>query len=180
MNVLLHVCCAPDATVPWPALLEEFEGVVAFFYGNHIHPEAEYVARAEAAEALRANLSGTLELSPYEPHTWLEAVSGYEDCPEGGDRCALCFRLQLEAAAECARTRGCGAMTTTLTISPHKDPARINAIGKSIADAAGLSWLEHVWRKGGGFARSVDRSRLLKLYRQTYCGCVFSQKEGAV
>lgn len=97
--------------------------------------------------------------------------------PEGGGRCRLCFALQLEAAALQAAERGFSHLTTTLTISPHKDPALINQIGAETAKKYGLTWVEKIWRRGGGFQRSVEESTRLGLYRQNYCGCIYSERD---
>ncbi|MDR1580877.1 MAG: epoxyqueuosine reductase QueH [Synergistaceae bacterium] len=172
----LHVCCAPDATVPWPALREEGYDVAGFFYGSNIHPMREWLARAEAARKLAGALSVECEAGPYEPDAWFDLTRGYESAPEGGGRCARCFRAQLMAAAEFAAKRGAGFLCTTLTISPHKNPAVINEIGESCAASLGLVWINRVWRKGGGYKLSVARSRKMNLYRQNYCGCLYSTR----
>jgi predicted adenine nucleotide alpha hydrolase (AANH) superfamily ATPase len=171
----LHVCCAPDATVPWPALREEGYDVAGFFYGNNIHPKDEWHVRAEAVRKLAGAL-GECEVAPYEPDTWFDMTRGHEYEPEGGDRCAKCFRAQLMASAEFAAKLGACFLCTTLTISPHKNPVVINEIGESCASSLGLAWINRVWRKGGGFKLSVARSREMNLYRQNRCGCLYSAR----
>ncbi|MDD4837106.1 MAG: epoxyqueuosine reductase QueH, partial [Dethiosulfovibrio sp.] len=111
---------------------------------------------------------------PYDPDICLRRARELADEPEGGARCLMCFRLQLEAVAAAAVARGIGLMTTTLTISPHKDPEVINSIGREIAGDAGISWIDRVWRKRDGFRRSLEECRRLGLYRQSYCGCIYS------
>ena len=172
----LHLCCAPDATVPWPALREEGYGVTGFFYGNNIHPRGEWLARAEAVRKLAGALGGECGVAAYEPDAWFDLTRGYESAPEGGDRCVECFHVQLAASAEFAAKLGAGFLCTTLTISPHKNPAVINEIGESCASSLGLVWLNRVWRKGGGFKLSVARSKEMNLYRQNYCGCLYSAR----
>jgi hypothetical protein len=175
-RLLLHLCCAPDGTVPWPALVEEGYAVEGFFYGSNIHPQEEYCLRLEAVRSLVKAQKGVFHGAPYDPDRWLEAVGEWKDEPEGGKRCLLCFRLQLEAAADFAAEREIPFLATTLTISPHKDVAAINAIGAAVASSRGLSWVSTIWRKGGGFTRSVAESRRLGLYRQNYCGCLYSRR----
>jgi len=174
---MLHLCCAPDGTVPWPALLDEGYEVTGHFYGSNLHPEEEYRLRTEAVNRLSAALGREVVRDAYDPEAWLAAVRGTEEEPEGGARCGICFRLQLEAAARAAVSRDCAWLCTTLTISPHKSPDRINRIGREVAEAAGLAWVDRIFRKGEGFRRSVEACRRMGLYRQNYCGCRFSRRE---
>ncbi len=176
-ELLLHVCCGPDATIPWPELTDEGYHVTAFFYGGNIHPMDEFIRRLEAVQTVHANADGRLLSSVYAPEPWLSAVQGLEDEPEGGRRCFLCYGLQIRAAAQAAVELGIGRITTTLTISPHKDPNEINRVGRMEAEAAGLIWEDRIWRKKDGFLRSVRESRRLGIYRQNYCGCVYSMRE---
>lgn len=180
-RVLLHICCAPDATIPWPALRDEAGeklDVTGFFYGNNIHPEGEWALRRDAVSRLSGLLSLPSVIMPYKPDMWLCATRAYAGEPEGGARCAICFRLQLEAAADYARREDYSELCTTLTISPHKSPALLNEIGRDVAGAYGLRWIERIWRKNDGFKRSVAQSREMGLYRQNYCGCMYSMRNG--
>ena len=174
-RLLLHICCAPDATVPFQALkAEDWEEIVGYFYGSNIHPEEEYRRRAEGVKFLSGREGISVLLRPYDPGEWFAHASPLAGEPERGVRCALCFTLQLRAAAlECAE-RGMTHLSTTLTISPHKDAALISGLGAGIAASRGLIWEDRVWRKGGGFLRSVQISKELGLYRQNYCGCRYS------
>lgn len=178
-RLLLHICCAPDATVPWPELISEEYETCGYFYGGNIHPREEYERRLEAVRALAAETRGGLFVPEYETGSWFSAVRGLENEPECGARCAVCFRAQLEAAADFARAGSFTHLCTTLTISPHKDAALINSIGAEVSASRGLEWVERVWRKRDGFRRSVAESRRLGLYRQNYCGCLFSIREAA-
>jgi predicted adenine nucleotide alpha hydrolase (AANH) superfamily ATPase len=173
-RALLHICCAPDASVPWPALLSEGFETDGFFYGGNIHPESEWRKRREAVEVLAASIGGFAAIAPYDVAEWRLASLGFEEEPEGGARCAACFRVQLEAAAAHAASAGYSHLCSTLTISPHKNPALINAIGAEAAAKSGLEWIERVWRKNDGFKKSVEASARLGLYRQNYCGCAYS------
>ena len=173
-NILLHICCAPDGSVPVPDLIDEGWNVTGFFYGSNIQPFDEYVKRLEAVNTLVSLNAITCEIPPYCPDEWFGNVRGLEDEPEGGKRCTECFRTQLNASAKAAKSLGCEYMSTTLTISPHKNVSLINELGEAISTANGLKWENRIWRKNNGFLRSVRFSKELGLYRQNYCGCVFS------
>ncbi|MDR0648040.1 MAG: epoxyqueuosine reductase QueH [Synergistaceae bacterium] len=177
-RLLLHVCCAPDASVPWPALMDEGFDVCAFFYGDNIHPEDEWRRRLDAVRALREILGASVVEGDYRPSRWFAEASALSGEPEGGRRCALCFSLQLTATAGYAAKNGFRYAGTTLTISPHKDPALINEIGAAACRGFGVEWVPRVWRKGDGFKLSVGRSREWGLYRQNYCGCAYSFRGG--
>ena len=177
-SMMLHICCAPDGTIPVPDLQSEGWRVRGFFYGSNIHPQEEYMRRLEAVNILARHCGIECVIGHYEPREWLDGVKGLESEPEGGRRCERCFRLQLEACAREAERLGCEWMCTTLTISPHKNAALINQLGQDIAASYGLHWEERVWRKRDGFLRSVRASRELGLYRQNYCGCIFSVRAG--
>lgn len=176
---MLHVCCAPDATVPWPALVREGYETAGYFFGSNVHPWEEFLKRRDAVRSVAAWIGARLFEVPYAPLSWLEGITTRcRNCDlngrEGGPRCALCFRIQLEAAARCARDLGYDCLCSTLTISPHKNPGPVNGIGEAVSQRYGLEWLARIWRLKGGFRLSVQRSRKLGLYRQNYCGCVFS------
>lgn len=177
-KLLLHICCAPDATIPWPEYITEGFETTGYFYGSNIHPEEEYERRLEALKTLKASVGASVVLSEYSPSEWFSRAEKFAAEPEGGKRCEVCFRAQLEAAAEYAAKNGYDAVSTTLTISPHKNVALINKIGAETAEKYGVEWIERVWRKNNGFKRSVDESRRLGLYRQNYCGCVYSLRSG--
>ncbi len=176
-DMMVHLCCGPCGTVAWPQLIAEGFRAVGYFYGGNIHPYLEWRRRAQAVQRLADSLSAQAILRPYDPREWLTATAELEDQPEGGRRCGLCFRVQLEAAAQAARERGIAGLCTSLTLSPHKDPQLVNAIGQAIAERYGLSWESRVWRRENGVARSVQESRRLGLYRQNYCGCLFSMRD---
>ncbi|MDO9508003.1 MAG: epoxyqueuosine reductase QueH [Thermovirgaceae bacterium] len=178
-KILLHVCCAPDATVPWPILIDEGHNVAGYFYSSNIHPRSEFSRRADDVRALAKILAKDCIVDAYMPVEWLDKVRGVLLSPEGGPRCAACFRAQMEGAAKAAVSGGFDALSTTLSISPHKDVGVINAVGEQVCRGYGLKWFFRVWRKNGGFALSVQRSAEMGLYRQRYCGCVLSiRKDG--
>jgi predicted adenine nucleotide alpha hydrolase (AANH) superfamily ATPase len=184
LYLLLHICCAPDATVPFRSLKAEAEkwendGVVGYFYGSNVHPESEYRRRVDALKFLSDREKIPVLLRPYDPEEWFAQTSPLANEPEGGARCAVCFALQLSAAAREAERLGKGSaprlrLCTTLTISPHKDVSLISRLGGKIAASRGLLWEDRIWRKKDGFLRSVRISAELGLYRQNYCGCIYS------
>ena len=177
-RLLLHIGCAPDATIPWPELIDENYETTGYFYGGNIHPREEYDRRSDSLEKLAREYDTRYILEEYRPETWFEAVRGLEKEPERGARCVKCFETQLKSAAKYAKENGYTHLCTTLTISPHKDAKLINDIGAAEAERQGLIWVEKIWRKKDGFKRSVAKSRELGLYRQNYCGCTFSEHPG--
>ena len=174
-KLLLHVCCAPDATVPYLRLRDGYE-VVAFFYNPNIHPREEYEKRLNEAEKLAKLWDFPLIVGEYDAERWFSAVRGLEDEPEGGKRCEVCYALRLEESAKLAKELACDAFATTLTISPHKKAEKINALGREAGERHGVEYLESNFKKRDGFKESVRLSRELGLYRQRYCGCRYSMR----
>jgi len=174
MRLFLHICCAPDAAAPLEILKNElWEEITGYFYGSNIHPADEFSRRADALKILSVHSGINILFRPYEPNEWFSAASHLADAPERGERCKLCFSLQLNAAAGEARKAGASHLCSTLTISPHKDVSLISSLGAEAAKRADLIWEDRIWRKNNGFLRSVQISKELGLYRQSYCGCVF-------
>lgn len=174
-KILLHICCGPDSTAVFERLRLEYE-VVGFFFNPNIHPYKEYIKRREETKRVAAELDFKLYSSDYAPDAWEEAVRGLENEPEKGQRCQECFRFNLRAAAAKTRTLNISVFTTTLSISPHKDAKTIFRLGKAAAQEFGIEFLEIDFKKKNGFRRSLELSKSLRLYRQKYCGCRFSQK----
>jgi predicted adenine nucleotide alpha hydrolase (AANH) superfamily ATPase len=181
-KAVLHICCAPDATVPWKSLADEGFDVTGFFYGNNIHPAEEWERRRDAVIKLAGIYAMNVSAAEYNSAEWLDETARLADEPEGGKRCAECFRLQLTAAANFAARCGAGCLCTTLTISPHKDPSLINETGRVICELIDIKnknkikWLPRIWRKNDGFRKSVALSKSFGLYRQNYCGCGYSMR----
>lgn len=173
-KLLLHICCSPDSTVPWPALLDEGYNTVGFFYGSNIHPEKEFILRRDAVLKFADIIESDVVIAEYTPDKWIKATYEYKNEPERGLRCPVCFRLQLEACATYAVANGFNYITTTLTISPHKNPDLINSIGHDVAEKYKLTWIDRIWRKQNGFKKSVEACKKHGIYRQNYCGCVYS------
>jgi len=174
MKLLLHVCCAPDATTPY-LRLEEGHEVTCFFYNPNIDDEQEYERRLQAMERLSEIWQIRLLPSPYEVERWKGCIEGLEGEPEGGKRCLVCYRLRMEETARKAREEGYEGFATTLTISPHKNADRINTIGRALEERHGVKYLASDFKKKGGFKESVEWSKRLGLYRQRFCGCSFSK-----
>ncbi len=173
---MLHVCCAPCCTYPIKLLQDEFD-VELFFYNPNIHPAEEYKARLDEAIRYAQNLGIKLHEAGYDPDGWFRATSGLEDESEGGDRCEICYRMRLGKAAKFAAKKNFDYFTTTLSISPHKDVDMINRIGILISDIYSVKFYSADFKKNDGFKRSAQMSKEAGLYRQNYCGCLYSKME---
>ncbi len=193
-RLLLHSCCAPCSSHCMEYLREYFD-LTVFYYNPNITISEEYEKRLEEEKRLIAAYNrqveeqefagmhstsaagkiGILE-APYDPDNWFEAVRGLEECPEGGDRCTVCFETRLRKTAETAAVGGFDYFTTTLTISPLKDAQRLNRIGMEAGRQYGVKWLPSDFKKRDGYKRSIELSREFGLYRQDYCGCVYSMR----
>lgn len=177
-KLLLHICCAPCSTHVVEVLKEDYD-LTGYFYNPNIHPDTEYLRREEETKRYARKIGLELVCAEYDDDRWFEMVRGMEDAPEGGERCFLCFRLRLDKAAQYAKDHGYQFLTTTLSISPHKNAPKINEIGFEVAARHQLQWYAADFKKRGGFERSVRMSKEAGLYRQSYCGCIFSQREAA-
>lgn len=176
-RLLLHSCCGPCSSYVLEYLTRYFE-VFLSYYNPNIQPRAEYDLRLENQLKVLERMPGvTLVPCGYDGGAYDEAVRGLEDEPEGGARCTECFKLRLDFAAREAKRLGCDYFATTLTVSPHKDAQRINAIGEALAGKYGVKWLPGDFKKRDGYKRSIELSREFGLYRQNYCGCLFSKTE---
>lgn len=171
--VLLHICCGICASWCIEKLKAEGRGVTGYFYNANIEPADEYQRRLNVAVDVCRIYDIPLIEGAYDNSRWLESIAGFEHEPEGGLRCHACFRMRLAAAAACAQERGIEHITTTLTISPHKDAQVINNIGKSIAPHG---FLVYNFKKEDGFKKANEFAKSHYLYRQHYCGCHFSMQ----
>jgi len=177
-QLLLHSCCAPCSSYVLQLLSQHFD-IEIFFFNPNIHPENEYIKRLE--EQIRLikemgffyNVVGT----EHESQLFYDAVKGYEKMGEGSERCYCCYKLRLDKAAQYAKSNGFDYFTTTLTISPLKNVAKINEIGLELEKKYNIKFLNCDFKKNNGYKCSVDLSKEYNLYRQNYCGCVFSQQE---
>jgi predicted adenine nucleotide alpha hydrolase (AANH) superfamily ATPase len=175
MKILLNVCCAPDATHTINALRASGFEPVTFFYNPNIHPRDEYFKRVKDMEKL-ARETSTENISdvPYDIDEWFKLCKPYAKEPERGKRCEICFKMRMDRTAQKSKELGFEIFATTLTISPHKDTALINRMGKEAAEKYGVKYLESNFKKQDGFKKSIVLSKEHDLYRQDYCGCSYS------
>ena len=179
-RLLLHACCAPCSSAVLERLKDAFE-LTVLYYNPNIEPENECVRRADELARLIAAMPHENPISliraPYEPERFHEAVRGLEHIPEGGERCMKSFELRLGYAARCAAQNEFEYVATTLTISPLKNAQALNRIGAEAATREGVSWLYSDFKKKNGYRRSCELSQEYGLYRQDYCGCIYSKLE---
>ena len=179
-KLLLHVCCAPCSSYCLEYLSNYFD-ITVYYYNPNISFEEEYEYRLSEEKRFISlkefSRPVALTESEYCPEDFFAAVKGLEQEPEGGLRCRACFRLRLEATAKKAKEGGFDCFTTTLTISPLKDARLLNAIGMELGAREGVKWLCSDFKKKDGYKRSCELSAQYGLYRQDYCGCVFSRRE---
>ena len=179
-TLLLHCCCAPCSSYVLEYLSEYFK-ITVFFYNPNIDPESEYTKRILELQRLIASMNLKHPVSfiagQYDSERFYEMAKGLEDVPEGGERCFRCYRLRMEEAAKLAKEGGYDYFTTTLSISPLKNAQKINEIGEELAEIYKVPHLTSDFKKKNGYKRSIELSHEHDLYRQNYCGCVFSKKE---
>lgn len=175
-SLLLHICCISCGAYVSRLLSEKYK-VTYFFYNPSIFPESEYKKRLAEARDIAKKYNISFVTGPYDHQAWLERIKGYENEPEKGRRCQLCYYDRLKTAAVLAEKKGFDYFTTTLTISPHKDAGAISKIGKELENEFRIKFLDQDFKKQEGFKESVELSRKLNLYRQTYCGCEFSYRK---
>lgn len=183
VTLFLHSCCAPCSSYCLEYLCRYFL-ITVFYYNPNISASAEYRKRVEEQKRLIETFNREKKGYPisviegdYEPDLFFERVKGLEDCPEGGERCMVCFDLRLRRTAEEALKGGYDYFATTLTISPLKNAAKINEIGCGLAEEYGVKWLPSDFKKKNGYKRSIELSAEYDLYRQDFCGCAFSKAE---
>ena len=196
-KALLHACCAPCSSYCLEYLREYFD-ITVFFYNPNITSESEYRKRVDEEKRLIAEYNrqidendfegmnsdkdaGKIDIieGDYKPSDFYEAVKGYEECKEGGERCRKCFELRLNETAKVAEKNGFEYFTTTLTISPLKNAAVLNEVGEEAAKEIGdrVSFLPSDFKKKNGYKRSIELSHKFDLYRQDFCGCSFSKAQ---
>ena len=179
-RLFLHACCAPCSSYVLE-YLSRFFSVTVFFYNPNISPKEEYEKRVAEIRRLISEMEFLhpvdLVEGAYRPEDFYAMAKGLEDVPEGGERCFKCYRLRMEAAAKLAQEGGYDYFTTTLSISPLKNAQKLNEIGIRLGEEYGVPYLKSYFKKKNGYKRSVERSAQHHLYRQNYCGCVFSERE---
>ncbi len=180
-TLLLHSCCAPCSSSVITTLASSFR-ITVFYYNPNIDEKDEYIRRAHEQERLIAAMPTTNPVQflegEYLPEDFLGTATQFAKEKEGGARCTFCYTLRLEKTALTAKEKGFAYFCSTLTVSPMKDALRINSIGQSLATKHGVVWLVSDFKKKDGFKKSVELSREYGLYRQDYCGCSFSRREG--
>lgn len=179
-TLLLHSCCAPCSSYVLEYLSQYF-AITVFYYNPNIYPDEEYDHRVREQQDFIRKFPAKHPISfvegDFDKERFYDTVKGLEHIPEGGERCFKCYELRLREAAECAKTLGMDYFCTTLSISPLKNAAKLNEIGARLAEAYGVKYLPSDFKKKNGYQRSVEISREYGMYRQDYCGCVFSMRE---
>ena len=177
-SLLLHACCAPCSSYVLEYLSHYFS-ITLFFYNPNIFPEEEYRFREQELRRLVHDMElesrVAISVADYHPEEFTAIAQGLEALPEGGSRCAACYRLRLRAAAEKAMQGAFDYYTTTLSISPYKNAEWLNTIGIEEGDRLGVRWLPSDFKKKNGYKRSCELSAQYGLYRQDYCGCLYSK-----
>lgn len=179
-RLLLHSCCAPCSSFVLERLTDVFD-ISVYYYNPNIAPKAEFLRRVEEQRRLIEQLPHVNRIDliqgEYDDRAFYELARGHEGDPEGGERCTACFRLRLGSTARVAAEGGFDYFTTTLSISPLKDAQRLNAIGADFARQVGVPYLFSDFKKKNGYNRSCELSAQYGLYRQDYCGCIYSRME---
>ncbi len=179
-SLLLHSCCAPCSSYVLEYLSRYFK-ITVFYYNPNIYPEEEFYKRRSEQERFISQLPAKNPISfigtDHMSEEFYKAVKGLEHIREGGERCFACYRLRLEESAIAARDMGADYFTTTLSISPMKNARKLNEIGGELGEKYGVKYLFSDFKKRNGYKRSTELSREYGIYRQNYCGCVFSLRE---
>lgn len=175
-SLLLHSCCGPCSSYVLEYLTQFFD-ITLLFYGPNIQPREEYELRLAHQRRVIEHIPVKIMECEYDGGAFEALAAGYETEPEGGVRCTRCFALRIEETAKRAAEAGFEYYCTTLSVSPHKDARRINAIGEAMGEKYGVKWLPSDFKKRGGYQRSIALSRDWGLYRQDYCGCLYSKSE---
>ena len=179
-SLLLHACCAPCSSYVLEYLSEYFN-ITVFYYNPNITDEAEYKKRVLEEQRLISEMPVKNPVSflegRYDPKRFFEMAKGLEEVREGGERCFKCYRLRIAETAETAREKGFDFFTTTLSISPLKNAQKLNEIGGKEAERVGIPYLFSDFKKREGYKRSIQLSAQYGLYRQNYCGCIYSKME---
>jgi predicted adenine nucleotide alpha hydrolase (AANH) superfamily ATPase len=168
-NVFLHICCAPCSVYPVQTLKTENVSIIGFFFNPNIQPSREYMKRRESLQAFSAAEELEMIWAPYEMEFFFDNVK------HSKERCRLCYELRLERTAREAVKYGCGSYSTTLLYSKRQNHELIKEIGYAVGEKYGVNFFYKDFRNG--WEEGVEKSKKLGLYRQNYCGCVFSEKE---
>ena len=179
-SLLLHSCCAPCSSYVIEYLSNYFK-ITVFYYNPNIYPEVEYRKRVEEEKRFISEFKTKYEVNfiegKYDDKRFYEVVKGLENEREGGRRCFKCYGLRLLETAKLAKDKNFDYFTTTLSISPYKNAQKLNEIGETIENQYDIKYLYSDFKKKNGYKRSIELSREYNLYRQNYCGCIFSQRK---
>ena len=179
-KLLLHACCAPCSSYCLEYLSKYFS-ITVFYYNPNIFPEEEYRKRVEEMKRLISEMDFVNPVSflegEYIPQDFFDMAKGLEKVPEGGERCFKCYRMRMEETAKLAEKQGFDYFTTTLTISPHKNAKVLNEIGEKLQNEYEIPYLFSDFKKKNGYKKSCQLSEEYNLYRQNYCGCIYSKIE---
>jgi len=179
-TLLLHSCCAPCSSYVIEYLSQYFH-LTVFYYNPNISELEEYKKRVQEQKRLISEFPTKYKVDflegTYDNENYNKSVSGLEDCKEGGKRCFVCFDMRLRETAKVAKQGGFDYFTTTLSISPLKNSAKLNEIGHNLGIEYGIEYLLSDFKKKDGYKRSTELSKQYDLYRQNYCGCIFSKNE---
>lgn len=179
-RILLHSCCAPCSSWVITYLTKYFD-ITILYYNPNISPKEEYDKRKKEQIRLIKEIDkiGTIDIidCDYENDIYEEKIKGYEECPERGERCTICFNLRLEKTAKIAKENNFDYFCTTLSVSPYKNAKLINEIGKELGDKYNIKWLYSDFKKENGYKNSIELSKKYNLYRQDYCGCIYSKRK---
>ena len=177
-SLLLHSCCAPCSSYTIEYLSEYFS-ITVLYYNPNISPLEEYEKRKAEQIRLISSLPVKNKVSflncDYDSDEFFNIARGYENCIEGGERCFRCYKLRLNKTAMLAKSNGFDYFCTTLSISPLKNAQKINEIGIALSELHGVLWLPSDFKKREGYKRSIELSKKYSLYRQNFCGCVYSK-----
>lgn len=179
-SLLLQACCAPCSSAVLERIADDFK-VVILYYNPNISETLEYQKRLEEIRSLISKLKPKYPITVcpgrYDPKEFFDTVRGYEHLKEGSERCFRCYRLRLTETVKLALAKGYDYFGTTLSISPYKNSQVLNEIGKELEEEYGVSYLYADFKKKNGYKRSIELSKQYGLYRQDYCGCIYSKKE---
>ncbi|SFG74250.1 hypothetical protein SAMN04487761_1458 [Lachnospiraceae bacterium C7] len=179
-TLLLHSCCAPCSSYCLELLSQYFK-VTVFYYNPNIYPEEEYYMRVKEQQRFIKEFPAKNPISfiegDYDTKRFYDMARGLEKVKEGGERCLKCYEMRLRESAEIAKEKSFDYFTTTLSISPMKKSAVLNQIGEKIQNEVGVSYLFSDFKKKNGYKRSTELSNEYNMYRQYYCGCVFSKRQ---
>lgn len=179
-RLLLHSCCAPCSSYTLEYLSRYFD-ITVYYFNPNISPKQEFDKRFEEQKRLISQMPFknrvTLVEGDYNYNDFLEIAKGLENVPEGGERCFRCYKMRLESTARLAKEQGFDYFCTTLSISPLKNSQKINELGFGLEEKYGVKWLPSDFKKREGYKRSIQLSREYSLYRQNFCGCVFSKNQ---